>query len=75
MALNSSQSAGLYGGGIVAFSLLSSYQPHPSGKEFLDLSWFHRVGFGVEGGWQVERVDRSAILSQSKMTESGVVAQ
>ena len=33
------------------------------------------MGFGAESGWQVQRVDRSAILSQPKMTEPRVVAQ
>ena len=52
--------------------------PDGGRRERFDLhavSALRAMGFGAESGWQVERVDRSAILSQPKMTEPRVVAQ
>ena len=59
---------------------MESPQRLPDGgrRERLDLHPFSALcamGFGAESGWQVQRVDRSAILSQPKMTEPRVVAQ
>ncbi len=52
--------------------------PDGGRRERFDLhpvSVLHAMGFGAEGGGQVERVNRSAILGQPKMTEPRVVAQ